>query len=124
MLHKDSLRIVRLLLLHGADPLDFDKREGSALDRAKKSRNRNITERYPLIREMQVFVDNPALYRSNCSALIAISIGLASLDLPVLIVTLISEYSVSINEEKLFAEYSEQKSWDIAALIKKKSKEY
>ena len=68
------------------------------------------------------YLENPIRYRSDCSALIALSIGLASLDLPVLIVTLISEFLVSINEEKLFGQYLEQKSWDIASLIKKKAK--
>ena len=61
--------------------------------------------------EMQLYLENPILYRSDHSTLIALSIGLASLDLPVLLVTIISECLVSINEEKLFGQYSEQKSW-------------
>ena len=77
-----------------------------------------------VVKELESYLENPIGYRSDCSALIALSIGLASLDLPVLIVTIISEYLVSINEEKFFVEYSEQKNWDIAALIKKKSKEH
>ena len=72
---------------------------------------------------MKLYLENPIRYRSDCSALIQLAIGLASLDLPVLVVTMISEYLVWLNEEKLFGEYSEQKSWNIAALIKKKSKE-
>ena len=71
--------------------------------------------------EIELYLENPIRYRSDCSALIQLAIGLASLDLPVLIVTIISEYLVSINEEKLFGQYSEQKSWDIASLIKKKA---
>ena len=54
--------------------------------------------------EIKMFLKNPNRYRSDCSALIQLTIGLASLDLPVLIVTIISEYLVSINEEKLFEE--------------------
>ena len=71
--------------------------------------------------EIDSYLKNPVRYRSCRSALIALSIGLASLDLPVLVITIISEYLVSINEEKLFSQYSEHKNWKIAALIKKKA---
>ena len=71
---------------------------------------------------MESYLENPIRFRSDHSALIQLAIGLVSLDLPVLVVTLISEYLVWLNEEKLFGEYSEQKSWNIAALIKKKAK--
>ena len=109
----NALKVVRLLLLHGANPLlDVDLFGRSSLDRASEHAKH----------EIESYLENPIRYRSDHSALIALSIGLASLDLPVLIVTLISEYSVTINEEKLFGEYSEQKSWDIASLIKKKAK--
>ena len=101
-----------MLLLHGANPLDANYRGLSTLDRARGSARH----------EIESYLANPIRYRSDCSALIALSIGLASLDLPVLLVTIISECLVSINEEKLFGQYSEQKSWDIAALIKKKAK--
>ena len=94
--------------------------------RALKSRTQRKVRKESVValakREMKSYLENPIRYRSDCSALIVASIGLASLDLPVLLVTLISEYSASINEEKFFAEYSEQKSWDIAALIQKKAK--
>ena len=100
----NSLSFLRLLLLHGANPLDVGDR---AVGKAKH--------------EMTLFLANPIRYHSNHSALIALAIGLVSIDLPVLIVTLISEYLVSINEEKLFGQYSEQKSWNIAALVKKKA---
>ena len=70
---------------------------------------------------MESYLENPIRFRSDHSALIQLAIGLVSLDLPVLVVTLISEYLVWLNEEKLFGEYSEQKSWNIAALIKKKA---
>ena len=73
--------------------------------------------------EIESYLDNPIRYRSNHSALIAVSIGLASLDWPVLVVELISDYLVSINEETLFGQYSEQKNWTIASLIKNKAKE-
>ena len=73
--------------------------------------------------EIELYLENPTRYRSGCSALIALSIGLASLDLPVLIVAMISEYLVSVNEENFFAEYPEHKNWKIASLIKKKAKE-
>ena len=108
------LNVLRLLLLSGANPLDVDENGISVLKRAKR--------RVEFAREMELYLENPIRYRSNCSALIALSIGLASLDLPVLIVTIISEYLVSINQEKFFGQYSEQKSWDIASLIKKKAK--
>ena len=71
--------------------------------------------------EISSFKVSPSCYVSDHSALIQLAIGLASLDLPVLLVTIISEYLVSINEEKFFGQYSEQKSWDIASLIKKKA---
>ena len=70
---------------------------------------------------MESLLENPIRYRSDCSALIQLSVGLASLDLPVLLVTIIAECLASINEEKLIGRYSEHKSWDIAALIKKKA---
>ena len=73
--------------------------------------------------EINSFQVSPSRYVSDHSALIQLAIGLASLDLPVLIITIISEYLVSINEEKLFGQYPEHKNWKIASLIKKKSKE-
>merc|ERR1711907_778397 len=107
------LKISRLLLLHGANPLDICEEDGTTcLDRARGS----------AMHEIELYLENPIRYRSDCSALIQLAIGLASLDLPVLIVTFISEYLVSINQEKFFGQYSEQKSWDIASLIKKKAK--
>ena len=112
-LHSNSLKIVRLLLLRGANPFELDKENGTTpFDRAEESAKR----------ELETYLENPNCYRSSHSALIALAVGLVSLDLPVLIVTLISEYLVLINEEKLFGEYAEQKSWNVAALIKKKAK--
>ena len=99
--------MVRLLLLHAANPL---------LDVVEKSKKSAV------LLELEQYFGNPIRYLSDHSALIALAIGLASLDWPVLIVTLISEYLVSINEEELFGRYSEQKSWNVAALIKKKAK--
>ena len=116
--------MVRLLLLHGANPLDVDRYDFSALDSAKLSTHDNehrIELAKAVCQEMELYLDNPVRYRSDCSALIALSIGLASLDLPVLIITIISEYLVSINEEKLFGQYPEHINWDIATLIKKKA---
>ena len=73
---------------------------------------------------MRAFLANPIRYRSDHSALIVLAIGLASLDLPVLVVTIVSEYLVSINiREKLFGHYPEHMNWKIASLIKKKAKE-
>ena len=102
-----------MLLLHGANPFDVDEDGFSSFNRARRSARH----------EIKSYLENPIRYRSDCSALIALSIGLASLDLPVLIITIISEYLVSINEEKLFGQYPEHKNWKIAALIKKKGKE-
>lgn len=99
--------------MHGANLLDVDKNGKSVLDRAKENAKH----------EIESYLDNPIRYRSDRSALIQLAIGLTSLDLPVLVITIISEYLVSINQEKFFGQYSEQKSWDIASLIKKKSKE-
>ena len=125
--YDDYLTIVRLLILHGGIPLDVDENGVSALDLAKliaKEREESNEEQATaILEEIESYLENPIRYRSDCSALIALSIGLASLDLPVLIVTLISEYLVSINEEKLFGQYPEHKNWKIASLIKKKSKE-
>ena len=103
------MSFVRLLLLHGSNPLDVDRNGNTPLARAK-----DIAQH-----EMKSYLENPIRYRSDCSALIALSIGLASLELPVLVMTIISEYLVSINEEKLFADYPEHKNWKIAALVKK-----
>ena len=78
--------------------------------------------RKSVLDEINSFKVSPSCYVSDRSALIQLALGLASLDLPVLIVTIISEYLVSINQEKFFGQYSEQKSWEIASLIKKKAK--
>ena len=116
--------------MRGANPLKVHPGL-SAIDAAKISIEQEeqeddgtgelIAEAKAILKEIECYLENPIRYRSDCSALIALAIGMASLDLPVLIATLISEYLVSINEEKLFGQYSEQKSWDIAALIKKKA---
>ena len=139
--------MIRLLLLHGASPLDANQCGLSALDRAKKqtvpkeevyeekASEEETTEEeshdearvamaISACKEMELYLENPIRYRSDCSALIQLSIGLASLDLPVLVMTIISEYLVSINEEKLFGQYPEHKNWEIASLIKKKSKQH
>ena len=118
--------------MRGANPLEVQPGL-SAVDAAKISieqaeqdddgSGEMIAEAKAVLQEIECYLANPIRYRSDCSALIALSIGLASLDLPVLIVTLISEYLVSINEEKLFGQYPEHENWNIASLIKKKSKE-
>ena len=101
--------------------MDVDENGISALDRAKQIEGKE--QAMAIVEEVESYLDNPVRYRSDCSALIQMSIGLASLDLPVLVITIISEYLVSINEEKLFGQYPEHINWKIAALIKKKSKE-
>ena len=130
-----------MLLLHGANLLDVNNDGFSALDRAKQIAEGKRDEEEEeedsddekdglereerakaIVEEMQSYLENPIRYRSDRSALIALSIGLASLDLPVLIVTIISEYLVSINQEKFFGQYPEHKNWKIATLIKKKAK--
>ena len=121
------LKVVRFLLLNGANPLDADNFGNTSLYRAKavKSLSNVAEERVAfaetVCQEMESLLANPIRYRSDCSALIQLSIGLASLDLPVLLVTIIAECLASINEEKLIGRYSEHKSWDIVALIKKKA---
>merc|ERR1711907_188270 len=96
----DRLGLLRLLLLHGANPLDIEE-------------ELEDEEEIAIVQEVKLFKDNPIRYRSDCSALIQLAFGLASLDLPVLVVALIAEHLVSINEEKFFGEYSEKKSWEI-----------
>ena len=107
---------MRFLLLSGANPLDVCESDGETVTVLQLA-----ARKVYIALDLEAYIENPIRYRSDCSALIALSIGLASLDLPVLIVTIISEYLVSINEEELFGQYSEQKSWDIASLIKKKT---
>ena len=116
-----SISAVRLCLLNGANPMDVIGT--SALEEAKADLSWRAQRRVRAAAELESYLENPIRYRSDHSALIQLSIGLASLDLPVLIVTLISEYLVSINEEKLFGQHPEHINWKIAALIKKKSKE-
>merc|ERR1712146_123066 len=105
--NEDTLKIVRLLLMNGSDPCDLTVEDDDLGE--------------GVLDEINSFKVSPSRYVSDHSALIALSIGLASLDLPVLIVTIISEYLVSINQEKLFGQYSDQKNWKIASLIKKKA---
>ena len=123
--------MVRLFLLHGASPLD--RIEGNALnslDRAKaraeavgqKTRSERAKTAKAVAQELELYLENPPRYCSDRSPLIALSIGLASLDLPVLLLTIVAEYLVWINQDELVGQYSQQKSWDIAALIKKKAK--
>ena len=119
--------------MRGANPLEVQPGV-SAVDAAKTQieneeldddgTGRLIAEAKAVLQEIECYLANPIRYRSDCSALIALSIGLASLDLPVLVITIISEYLVSINEDELFGQYPEHKNWKIASLIKKKSKEY
>lgn len=66
------------------------------------------------------FKANPVRYRSDHSALIHIALGLASLDLPTLLITQVASFAVWVNDE-LIASYGEAKSWDIAAIVKKKA---
>ena len=68
----------------------------------------------------ELYLENPARYFSKNSALVHSAIGLASLDLPVLLVVMVADFLVWENYE-YYAEYSEKKSWDIAALVKKKA---
>ena len=118
---------MRLFLVQASSATNCDsKKENlilSALDAAKRQAAAEKFGAEAVVREIELYLENTIRYRSDCSALIALSIGLASLDLPVLIVTIISEYLVSINEDKLFGQYPEHKNWKIASLIKKKSKE-
>ena len=100
----DAPKVVRLLLLHAANPPSHANGGFAATKH-----------------EIESYLQNPIRYHSDCSALIQLAIGLASLDLPVLIITIISEYLVSINEEQLFGQYPEHINWKIAALIKKKA---
>ena len=100
-----------MLQLYGANPSDVDKKGKSVEVRRGLAKD-----------EMELYLANPIRYHSDHSALIALAIGLVSLDLPVLIVTAISEYLVTINEEMFFGQYSERKSWAVAALIKRKAK--
>ena len=101
------------MLLLGVNPLVENNDGITALKQAKR-----------IVKlEIESYLDNPIRYRSDRSALIQLAIGLTSLDLPVLVITIISEYLVSINEEKLFGQYPEHINWKIASLIKKKSKE-
>ena len=125
----NSFKLYRLFLLRSSNfALDVDENGKTSFDRAKERleerglRKESVFYSKAVIQEMDLYLENPIRYRSDCSALIQLAIGLASLDWPVLVVTIVSEYLVSINEEKLFGEYSEQKSWDIASLIKKKAK--
>ena len=109
--NKARFDIVRLLLLNGASPEDARYDRTTALQLAREKAEDQEIGAFAIVREMELYLENPTRYRSDHSALIQLAIGLASLDLPVLIVTIISEYLVSINEEKLYGQYSEQKSW-------------
>merc|ERR1711907_81012 len=83
-LNEDTLKIVRLLLLSGSDPCDLTDEDDDDWEEG-------------VLDEINSFKVSPSCYVSDHSALIALSIGLASLDLPVLLVTIISEYLVSIH---------------------------
>ena len=100
-------KIVRLLLLHGAE-----------LDECHTDERFNEKENV-LVAKREI-----ARYHSDRSALIQLAIGLSVLDLPVLIVTLISEYLVSINKNELSSQYPElHVNWKIARLIKRTFRE-
>ena len=75
-----------------------------------------------VVQEIEFYLDNPIRYCSDNSALIQLALGLASLDLPVLVVTIIAENMVSINMNEFFGQLPEHKNWKIATLIKKKAK--
>ena len=112
--------MVHLLLVNGVSPLDtfqLEENEGEPINALEYVHDDPHT-----VAQLELYVKNPKLYVSNHSALIHTAIGLAFLDLPILLVTIISEHLALINEEFL-AEFSETKSWKIAALIKTKATE-
>ena len=114
----NNLNIVRLLLVRGAIPLTL-----AEIDRIwRPFLAQNADDKCALEREMALCAQNPPQYRSHCSALIPLAIGLARLDLPVLVVIAICAHFARVNE-KLVAEFAQQQSWEIAVLVKKKAKE-
>ena len=112
---QNQLNTVRLLLVYGASPLTL-----SEIDRIWRSYSPQ-SAKLVIEREMALCAENPSQYRANCSALIPLAIGLAQLDLPVLIVAAIGAHFARLNEQQFVAEYSAQKSWEIAVLVKRKA---
>ena len=63
------------------------------------------------------YVANPKRYHTNHAALVHAAIGLASLDVPVLVTTIIAEFMVAVNDT-LLAEFKPHVAWKIAVLVK------
>ena len=122
----DDIASVKVLLLKGLNPLfdsDYKKKKkvpestvsmlNSYLRAFKYCGDKNI------LKEMEEWMRDKKLYEHKYSTLIPFVIGTASLDWPVLVSTIVAEYLVWVNDD-LIAQFTETKSWKIAALVKKK----
>ena len=122
---------VKVLLLEGLDPLSDvsyknKKRLPENAEVLTHSSYQNACihchfgDQYmsKVLKEMEEWIHEKKAYEHKHSALIPFVIGTASLDWPVLVSTIVAEYLVWVNDDRI-AQFSEIKSWAIAALVKK-----
>ena len=79
-------------------------------------------ENKDMLKEMEEWMHDKKAYEHKHSALIPFVIGTASLNWPALVSTIVAEYLVWVNDDRI-AQFSETKSWKIAALVKKRYRE-
>ena len=70
-----------------------------------------------MLKEMEAWIRDKKAYEHKHSALIPFVIGTVSLDWPVLVSTIVAEYLVWVNDDRI-AQFTETKSWDIAKCVK------
>ena len=122
----NDISSIRVLLLKGIHPiLDSDYKKNLFPADARFSMvnsyslARESCDNEKIIEEMEAWMRNKKAYEHKHSALIPFVIGTASLDLPALISTIVAEYLIWVNDDRI-AQFSETKSWNIAALVKQK----
>ena len=121
---------VKVLLLKGLNPLfDSDYKKTKKLpEYAQISMKNSYTlaqtffEYKNILKEMEEWMHDTKAYEHKYSALIPFVFGTASLDWPVLVSTIVAEYLVWVNDDRI-AQFTETKSWKIAAVVKQKYRE-
>ena len=122
----EDIKSVKALLLKGVDPrrdCSFTKKKDLSLYNQvcmlNSYRIACVRRKNEIVNEMREWMRDKKAYEHKNSTLIPFVIGIASLDWPVLVCTIIAEYLVWVNDD-FIAQFSEIKSWKIAALVKQK----
>ena len=123
---------VKVLLLEGLNPLSdgifknnkrFPEYAKISTDNSYEIALKNYRfgnqDMLKVLKEMEEWIHDKKAYEHKHSALIPFVMGTVSLDWPVLVSTIVAEYLVWVNDNYI-AQFSEVKSWNIAAFVKKR----